>query len=73
VACLMPLLNGCASSPIITSKTEIQRIPAALLSPLEKPLGAKTYRDAIELAEKRGKVIDEYEKRLEDIRAWSAQ
>lgn len=70
--CLLPLLSACETAPVKT-KSDPQPIPAALLSPCPKSeLRDNTYQGAIELAEARGKEIDECNKRLEDIRAWSA-
>jgi len=68
-------LTGCATpDPIIQTQTEIQRIPAALLTPCVKStLSGKTYQDAIELAIARGKELSECAQRIEDIRAWSAK
>ena len=71
--CLMPLLSACGTTQVVT-RTEVQRVPAALLSPCPKsylPSGKPTYSDAIKLAEKRGLELDECNKRLEDIRSWS--
>lgn len=74
-ACLTLMLSGCASiDPLVVTRTELQRVPAALLSPcpisdLDKP----TYEGAIQLAEARGKELVECNKRLDDIRRWSSQ
>lgn len=67
---LLLSLTACSSNPVLTH-TEVQKVPAALLSPCEKSSGAKTYLEAIQLAEKRGRELDECNKRLEDIRRWS--
>jgi len=65
-------LQGCATEPITLTKTIREEVPAALLSPCHKSSGAKTYQDAIRLAEIRGAEIDECNKRLDDIARWSA-
>ena len=68
--CLLPLLSGCQTASV---RLEKQRIPEALLVPCEIPYGARTYGEAIILAERRGLALTECNKRLEDIRRWSAQ
>ena len=72
VLCLMPLLNGCASDPVIQTQVELQRVPAALLVPCPiSSLGDSTYQGAIELAlTLRGELV-ECNRRLDDIRSWS--
>jgi hypothetical protein len=72
VLCLPPLLSGCATEPVTVTKTVREEVPAALLSPCPKASGAKTYEDAIRLAEERGVQLDECNKRLGDISRWSA-
>ena len=71
--CLLPLLNGCASEPIIVTKVERERVPESLLVPCSKSqLEANpTYESAINLAEARGRDVDECNARLADIRKWS--
>ena len=70
----MPLLHGCATDPIITSRIEVQRVPESLTTPCQKSLlRDNTYQGAIELAESRGKDLDECSARMADIRKWSAQ
>jgi hypothetical protein len=70
----MPLLNGCATTDPQAQKTEKQRVPASLLTPCAKSdLDGTKIKDAIRLAEARGKDVDECNRRLEDIRAWSAR
>lgn len=64
--------SGCSNQPIVTTKTEVQKVPAALLSPCPKSGGAKTYSDAIKLAEERGKELDFCNERLKAIEQWSA-
>ena len=72
--CLMPLLSGCASDPVIVSEIQIQRIPESLTVPCPRSvLSEKTYQGAIALAESRGKDLDECSARMADIRKWSAQ
>lgn len=69
---LMSTLNGCATPQTVT-KTELQRVPATLLSPCPlSELESKTYEGAILLAERRAQDVAECNKRLEDIRRWSA-
>ena len=72
VLSLMPLLNGCASDPVIQQTVELQRVPAALLVPCPiSGLGEATYQGAIELAlTLRGELV-ECNRRLDDIRSWS--
>jgi hypothetical protein len=73
VASLMLTSNGCSTAPTVT-KTELQRVPAALLSPCGKSeLEEQTYEGGLKLAENRGRDLDECNARLEDIRKWSAQ
>lgn len=74
VLCLIPLLNACATpDPILVRETVKQHVPEALTTPCKKSaLEESTYQGAIELAEARGRDVDECNKRLEDIRAWSA-
>ena len=73
VTCLMPLLNGCGTNPIVT-KLEKQRVPQSLLVPCPKSdLERNTYLGAIELAERRGLDVDECNARIEDVRKWSEQ
>lgn len=69
---LLPLLNACATDPVTVTKTVREEVPAALLSPCHKSSGARTYEDAVKLAEKRGAELDECNKRLGDISRWSA-
>jgi hypothetical protein len=64
--------SGCATEPVTVTKTVREEVPAALLSPCPKASGAKTYEDAIRLAEERGVQLDECNKRLGDISRWSA-
>ena len=74
VACLLPFLNGCASDPVITSVIEIQRIPESLT--VACPISAidgSSYQAAIELALALKGDLLECNRRLEDIRLWSAQ
>ena len=70
---LLSTLTACESVPVTVTKTELQRVPATLLSPCPlSELENKTYEGAILLAEKRAADIRECNKRLEDIRRWSA-
>ena len=74
VTCLLPFLNGCASDPVIYSEIQIQRIPESLTvaCPVTE-LGNSTYQGAIELALALKGDLLECNRRLEDIRKWSAQ
>ena len=74
-AIFLPLyLNGCASDPVIYSEIQIQRIPESLTvaCPVTE-LGNSTYQGAIELALALKGDLLECNRRLEDIRKWSAQ
>lgn len=72
--CLLPSLSGCATDPVIVTKTERERVPDSLtVSCPKSELSGDTYQAAIELAINRGKDVDECNSRLEDIRKWSAQ
>lgn len=70
---LLPFLNGCATTePVVVTKTEKERVPAALLLPCPVPvLEGNTYQSAIELALARGLSLVECNRRLDDIRRWS--
>jgi len=72
VASLIPLLNACATPQVVT-KTEVQRVPEALLTecPIPQPPRDATYEDGLKLAEARGKAMKECNKRFSDIRQWS--
>ena len=74
MTCLLPFLNGCASDPVIYSEIQIQRIPESLTvaCPVTE-LGNSTYQGAIELALALKGDLLECNRRLEDIRKWSAQ
>lgn len=70
---LISTLNGCATAPLTVTKTELQRVPAALLSPCPlSELEDQTYEGAILLAEKRAADVRECNKHLDDIAKWSA-
>jgi hypothetical protein len=69
---LTNLLSGCATEPITVTQTVREEVPAALLSPCPIAKGAKTYEDAIRLAEERGVQLRECNERLKDIAKWSA-
>lgn len=73
VTSLLPFLSGCATDPVVVSKVEIQRVPEALTVACPVPsMEGNTYQAAIELALARGMALAECNKRLEDIRRWSA-
>ena len=71
---LLPFLGACSTTdPITVTQLQKIRVPDSLLLKCPKTaLGAKTYQGAIELAEARGKDVDECNQRLEDIRKWNA-
>jgi hypothetical protein len=74
VSFLAPLLTSCAADPVISQTIEVQRVPAALLVPCPVPvLEGGSYQAAIELALALQGGIAECNRRLEDIRAWSAK
>lgn len=70
----MPFLNGCATDPVIVSRIEVQRVPEALTvaCPISEIAGS-SYQAAIELALALRGDLAECNRRLEDIRRWSAQ
>lgn len=72
---LLQSLNGCATpDPILVTKTEVQRVPEALLVPCPvSVLNGNTYQAAIELALSLKSDLAECNRRLDDIRSWSAQ
>ena len=74
VLSLMPFLNGCATDPVIVSRIEVQRVPEALTvaCPISEIAGS-SYQAAIELALALRGDLAECNRRLEDIRRWSAQ
>lgn len=74
VACLIPFLNGCASDPVIVTQMEMQRVPEALTVACPvSVLGENTYQGAIALALALKGDLVECNRRLEDVRKWSAQ
>ena len=72
--CLMGLLPGCATERLVT-KTEVQKVPEALLAACSKSQLAEhaTYLDVFKLAEARGRDVDACNEQLAAIRKWSAQ
>ena len=74
MTCLLPFLNGCASDPVVYSEIQIQRIPESLtVSCPISVLDGSSYQAAIELALALRGDLAECNRRLEDIRKWSAQ
>jgi hypothetical protein len=74
VTSLMPFLNGCASDPVIQTRTEIQRVPEALTVACPvSVLEGSSYQAAIALALALKGDLAECNKRLDDIRRWSQQ
>jgi hypothetical protein len=74
-ACLSLLLTGCETVPMVTElKVELQRVPESLLVPCPiSSLGDPTYQGAIELALTLRGELAECNRRLDDIRRWSAR
>lgn len=72
---LMSLLNGCASTdPVVVTQVEVQRIPQALTVPCPvSQLQGSTYQSALELALALKADLAECNRRMEDIRAFSAR
>lgn len=71
---LLNSLSGCASSPVVTTQVEQQRIPEALTVACPVPqMEGKTYQSAFEYALALKASMDECNKRMAEIRAYSQQ
>ena len=72
--CLLPFLSACASDPVIQTQIEILRVPESLTVACPvSALDGSSYQAAIELALALKGDLVECNRRLGDIRKWSAQ